>query len=452
MKKIIFALIALFVMSGRMAAQSWVPVGSPEFSAGMIVGTPDIAIDVSGTPYVVYNDFTINPPYGAATVMKYNGSSWVTVGSPGFGGEDAEFISIAIDGSGTPYVVYADSSYGYSATVVKYNGSSWVTVGSPGFSDANAEGTSIAIDSSGTPYVVYSDEGYNATVMKYNGSNWVTVGSPMFSVGAVAYISIAIDNSGTLYVGYQDLSPSYYEKATVMKYNGSTWVTVGSPGFSAGAASFTKIAIDYTGTPYMVFADNSDSTKATVMKYNGSSWVTVGSAGFSAGTTMGTSIAIDGSGTPYVVYGDGATSILLQATVMKYNGSNWVNVGGAGFSAGQAVGTTIAINGSGTPYVFYIDGIYGGATVMKYGTTSGVNEVFGSSDIQIYPNPLSTTVHIKAPEKVNVTIINVVGQVVLKQDNATDIDMSGLANGMYIIKVYDENNVILKTVKLVKVE
>ncbi|RMG90329.1 MAG: choice-of-anchor D domain-containing protein, partial [Chloroflexi bacterium] len=119
------------------------------------------------------------------------------------------------------------------------------------------------------------------------------------------------------------------DKATVMKYNGSSWVTVGSAGFSAGYAYYTSIALDASGTPYVVYEDYGNGYKATVMKYNGSSWVAVGSAGFSAGGAWYTSIALDASGTPYVVYQDYENS--FKATVMKYMQSNAeINITGNG--------------------------------------------------------------------------------------------------------------------------
>jgi type IX secretion system substrate protein len=361
-------LISLLLIINFMANAQWQNVGNAGFSAGEAEFT-SLAIDGSGTPYVAFKD---NGNSKKATVMKYNGSTWVTVGNAGFSAGKAEYTSLAIDGSGTPYVAYRNDASTNKATVMKYNGSSWVTVGNANFSAGVANYLSLAIDGSGTPYVSYQDgvNFYKATVMKYNGSSWVTVGNAGFSTGIAYSTSIAIDGSGTPYVAYGDYGNNF--KATVMKYNGSSWVNVGNAGFSAGDASYPSLAIDGSGVPYVAYRDNANSAKATVMKYVGSSWVSVGNVGFSAGQADWISLAIDGSGTSYVAYKDYANS--KNATVMKYNGSSWVNVGNAGFSAGQAKYTSLAIDGSGTPYVAYGD--YGNsdkATVMKFCQSSGTD-------------------------------------------------------------------------------
>ena len=85
------------------------------------------------------------------------------------------------------------------------------------------------------------------------GESWQYLGQPTFSTGSVAYTSIAIDATGTPYVVYQDYGNS--NKATVMKYDGSSWVNVGSPGFSAGKADYISIAIDATGTSFLIEED-----------------------------------------------------------------------------------------------------------------------------------------------------------------------------------------------------
>jgi hypothetical protein len=358
----IFALI----LTNQSIAQQWWNVGDPGFSAGAVNAT-SIAIDGSGTPYIAYQD-AVNTK---ATVMKYNGTNWVVVGSAGFSAGTANDISIAIDGSGTPYVAYDDAYNSGKETAKKYNGTSWVDVGLADFSAGQVLFTSMAIDGSGTPYVAYMDWGnnYGATVMKYSAGSWQPVGSPNFSGGEVANTSIAIDGNGTPYVAYQDVGNSS-QKATVRKYNGANWVVVGSAGFSAGLASYISIAIDGNGTPYVAYSDYSVSPyKATVKKYNGTSWVDVGLAGgFSAGSASYISMAIDGSGTPYVAYLD-YNEYPNKVTAKKYNGTSWVDVGSAGgfVSTNLAAFISITIAPNGIPVVAYQDGANSNnATVKKY--------------------------------------------------------------------------------------
>ena len=124
--------------------------------------------------------------------------------------------------------------------------------------------------------------GGKATVMKFNGSSWVTVGNVRFFRRAYLF---SVNSNKTRMIRHMWIYQDWlnYLKATVMKYNGSSWVLVGHAGFSTDTVGYTTIAIDGSGTPYVVYQDWGDSGKATVMEYNGSSWATVGSSDFSAG-------------------------------------------------------------------------------------------------------------------------------------------------------------------------
>ena len=122
------------------------------------------------------------------------------------------------------------------------------------------------------------------------------------------------------------------------------------------------------------------------MKFDGSIWINVGSAGFSAEEAFYTSLAFNPSGQPYVAFYDLGDS--GKETVMKFDGTNWVNVGNAGFSAGETDYTSLAFSPSGKPYVTYGDFHYGGkTTVMKYDSVMvGINEQ-QETRLSLYPNP-----------------------------------------------------------------
>ena len=47
-------------------------------------------------------------------------ASWQVVGSAGFSAGQADYTSLAIDGSGVPYVAYQNGANDYKATVMKY--------------------------------------------------------------------------------------------------------------------------------------------------------------------------------------------------------------------------------------------------------------------------------------------------------------------------------------------
>jgi hypothetical protein len=258
--------------------------------------------------------------------MKFDGTAWANVGTTGLSIAAASYISMATNGIGTPYVAYRDAGNGNKASAMKFDGTAWSPVGAAtGFSGAGAAYTSLAFNGSGTPYVAYQDASTTptnkATVMKFDGTNWVTVGGAGFSGAAAVYTSLAVNNSGTPYVAYQDASTTPINKATVMKFDGTNWVPVGGAGFSGAAAAYTSLAFNSSGTPYVAYQDASSTpaNKVTVMKFDGTAWVTVGTAGFSAGAATYVSLAVDGSGTPYVAYQDGAAKV----TIMKFDGTAW---------------------------------------------------------------------------------------------------------------------------------
>lgn len=214
---------------------------------------PSIAFDSQNNPYVAFQDGCHSDK---ATVMKYTSADdWQPVGLAGFSAGQANFVDLAIDSSGTPYVAYQDLGNDYQATVMKYDGENWVSVGTAGFTadkivDAeygNAEDVTIAIDGNGTPYVALNHTSLNskACVFKYDGSDWNALGPVGFTSGYAYSLTMDIHGSD-VYVAFRDGANA--DKATVMKYVQSSNGIVDPLTVTTGSLPEGTVGIPYSET------------------------------------------------------------------------------------------------------------------------------------------------------------------------------------------------------------
>jgi hypothetical protein len=187
----------------------------------------------------------------------------------------------------------------------------------------------------------------------------------------------------------------------------------------------------------VAYEDYVNSNKATVMKYNGSNWITVGSAGFSADRAIYTSLAIDGTCTPYVAYADAGNG--YQATVMRCKGGSWVTVGSAGFSTNNPNSISLAIDGIGTPYVANSCSYYGGDS-WKARVQKPDLEVL----VSLYPNPMTKgSFVVSAPEAGSLGVYDLEGREVMRSEvkvGTTDVTLpSNTLTGVYICRFTSKN-------------
>ncbi|MCX6287723.1 MAG: T9SS type A sorting domain-containing protein [Bacteroidetes bacterium] len=303
--------------------------------------------------------------------------SWQLVGASGFSTGTTSDVSLAFHPSGQPWVAFEDWGPPASFRVMKFDGTAWSDAGLISNS-ISGEWLSLDFDASGTPMVGFRQPDVMiglASVIHYDGNNWAFKGNSKFSAGDVYHTSMAVSPAGAPYIVYQDAA--HNSNGTVMKYDGSSWVNVGSPGFTNAFTRNPVIAFSPAGIPYIAYGGVSSGAlgEATVMKFNGSNWEFVGIEGFSAGIMDSISLAFSPSGEPWVAYSDGANS--WKATVMRFDGTSWVNAGNPGFSDGPAGWTSIAFSQGGKAVVAFQDGgngykasvmIFDGSTWSYLGT------------------------------------------------------------------------------------
>jgi hypothetical protein len=413
-----------------------------------------------------------------ATVKRYNGTDWERVGNAGFSEGGVYNTSLAFAPDGTPYLAYQDLGNNHKATVMRFDGAHWENVGSAGFSADQAYETSLAFAPDGTPYVAYRDvaRSEKATVMRLiglpgaptavsavagdglatvtftapaaNGSpitGYTVTSIPSGGTGTCAAppattCTVTGLSNGTPYqfrvvatngVGPGDPSvpsaavtpalqvlrivsaaPSANLLTVTLNADGAatTHLTLlpGS-GASCGTAAQIQAGLDSMGgnayrqgslalaaatngaytlrnlghaASYTLCATNGAAiasvavTTPWMTTYPTAGWTEVGGAGFSAGEAPEPSLAFAPDGTPYVAFQDEGNS--SKATVMRYNGTAWENVGSPGFSTGGATYASLAFAPDGMPYVAFQDGGNSTkATVMRY--TGTVWENVGSA-------------------------------------------------------------------------
>lgn len=340
-------------------SQNWQNVGQPGFSSGAVKYNTVIKSDATGTLFVAYQDAANN---NAATVAKYNGSSWTTVGSAGFSNPDIGFLDLALSSTGIPFVFYSDASSG-QGTVKKFNGSAWVNVGNAQFTPSTAVSPCIAISSSGIPYVAFADysNGLKSRVMKFDGTNWVDVGSNSWN-GVAQWIDIAIDKNDVPIIAYQEGAGG---PIRVKKITTGTWTTFGSQTFPSSTAEFLSLVISPNNTPFVCFSSDIGFSIPTVFKYNGSSWTQIGGYFNGGNMCFYPELAVDNQDNPFIAYRNNNQPPDKTATVRVFNGTDWILVGveevSEGFIGGlpsqgnSKTSLSICLDNAGKPMISFAD-------------------------------------------------------------------------------------------------
>jgi hypothetical protein len=112
------------------------------------------------------------------------------------------------------------------------------------------------------------------------GESWAKVAS-IAELPRSEYAMDVDPVTGDLYVAHTETSTVdgvTDDRITVKKWDGSKFVVVGQPTFSAKRATYISLAAR-GGKIYAMYQDNAVSSKLTVMMYDGSSWKMIGAQG-----------------------------------------------------------------------------------------------------------------------------------------------------------------------------
>ncbi len=350
----------------------------------------------------------------------YNGTSWVRTDSV------KGLITRTKIFNNKLYVVGGfDTINGVKAYDIAYKDSlGWHAIDTTTWGNGGASGFNGGFgdieEYNGSIYIAGNVHSYNGTIQKlakWDGTNWSNVGGTMFNHAAFDGVIRLRTYKGELYAGGYFSQNNGDPGWSIAKWNGNNWSTLGS-GLQ-----------DSLGNPGIV---------EEMQVINGK--LVIGGSFYFAGGVPANNI-VEWDGTKFCSFG-GVFDNEINA-LASYNNQIYI--------AGPSQADTVTINHIGR----WVGGNYRDSCGLD--GTNGIEQVVQNNLLlNIYPNPSSTILNVtftKEKESSNtVKLTNTLGQTVFyrnigKNEGSNEvINLVGLAKGVYILIVTDNQNTVTKKI------
>ena len=297
---------------------NWETVGEDNImeTNQFLVVCPYIEIDGNDNIYISYhfNDVA-NTEKFHTVVREFNGTNWEKIGDfTSLVSTWSHGSAFCLDNEGDPHVLYyagGDAIAG-ATTIEKYTGTAWETISETTTASSWIYQPGMTIDSDNNIYIAYADHADDSKrlrVDKFNGTSWENIGNAISVHGAIDQMSsspqqIIVDNNGFIHVAaitdpyYGGGSPDYvFER---YYFDGTEWVG-GIVQESNGMS--VSLNTDNQGGAYCAYRIIDGTSQAFVQKFINQEWVAIGEQPVVDDFTL-IYIAIDNTGTPYILYKD----------------------------------------------------------------------------------------------------------------------------------------------------
>jgi len=425
MKNKIIIIVILTLTITSLQSQNLVPVGN---------GLPPYFGIYGGT--VTYN----NEIYAATNtdIYKWDGLNWISLGVT----TDDAILSMTVFNSELYVGGWFENFNGNPINrIIRYNGTIWQSVGTGILGDSNATG---GVDN----MIVYNGKlialgGFIQAgnisakgIASWDGAVWDSLGSGFTGLASIPTMSVL---NNDLYVFSQISSAGGVPVNNAAKWNGTNWSALGN-----GITHWPVSSTVYNNNIYVGLNINFPDSSSVIVKWDGSNWTdAVQNYNHESRGVVMALTAFNGC-----LYATGFIDTINGvpvSNIARYDGNTWYAV-------------PDGINGTGTYFTvlnneLYLTGKFSnsGATtvnnVVKFINvplcTQDINEIMGSNDtLKVYPNPSSNNLTIKTSQKSTLEILNIQGQLLILQQiqqEKSDIDISRLAKGVYILRLYSSD-------------
>jgi hypothetical protein len=396
------------------------------------------ALFVYNNDLYVGGGFKIAGHINAINAAKWNGSTWSAVDTNTTNNTLYLIYNAFTDYNGT---LYAIGQNGVNASILKYIGNNWQVIGTGACSHSNS-GNGYALASyngklyAGGRFDTINGVGCNG-IAQWDGTSWSPVLGPTDSFGTNTTINALNVINNTLYAGGNFTSNKHNNFAA---WDGTSWTGVGG-GVDGGTV--TSI-VEYSGNIYIggynISLSDSLYFTSLVQKWNGTKWSDV-NKGFV--TDVYAMQVYNGN---LVIGGEHNTASVPGSKVLGiFNGDSmaiWPNV----FSQPQAPLHSSGDLGSVYSFAIYNNILYMGGyfnalgpipynSIVEFTNPVGIDEVSTHTGVSLYPNPVSSTLHLDhVTVGTEIYVTDILGQELIHTTAdrpQMTIDVSPLRAGMY---------------------
>jgi len=480
-------LILLFTVSSiSLAYSQWAQIGSDVYgeAAGYYSGF-SISLSSDGSIVAIgghHDDGGISNPLntGRVRILEDVAGTWTQIGEDivdGFGFWDSQnpgSLSLSADGSivaiGVPL---ANSGFGLTRVYENVAGT-WTQIGVDIDGEAvnDLSGNSVSLSDNGSILAIGApkngagDSGHTR-VYENVGGTWIQIGQDIDGEANddKSGFSVSLSADGSIVaIGAPENDDNGYNSGHVRVYKnlGGTWVLIGQDidgesGFNASYSGYS-VSLSVDGSIVAIGARYNDgsggmaSGHVRVYQNVGETWIQIGQDidGESAGDQSGRSVSLSADGSVVAIgapYNDGNADNSGHVRVYENVGGTWtqVEVDIDGDVSWDLIGLSIGLSDDGSKIAIgepYNDGNGDqSGRVRVYETSTLSVGTFSLQDLEIYPNPVNSSLLIKSKVYFESIVIYDFNGRQLKSINLRvsslehQLDVIDLSSGMYFIEL-----------------
>jgi hypothetical protein len=389
-QRIRFAIRFLFVglvaiVYSQVSAQ-WNFLGAPLISPAAVT-SQSLALSTDWHPTLAYTSG------GNLAIDQFDGLQWLPVTTNGIPNNSYNDCALAFSSGNVAHIALAPS-----LGVYQQNGNSWQLItGLP--SPSNAQGVQLRIAADGDLWLAWFKAGAIDTTKVFThpvSGNWSAVG-----VLEGRVIDMELDDIGEPLL--------LMANATALLHRvGGIWQNVVP--FTTPSEEYFAFEMVHDGSSEGAIVGRRDSSDGlTIELLNFGTWMQLGTAGFATGDIA--DLGLSFAGTPHVVSVDHAHNGPPRA--YHYVAGNWQFLGGQSVYNNKVSQPQWAFDPGAAYLVFRDDEESMRNSVMYLGSPNGEAEQGPEMTVSLWPNPVSTTLHLQSLQPnpgAHVDVVDVMGR------------------------------------------